>query len=261
MAVGESADVYPVEGFVFVDEEAPGYLKAAAGARVVLPSFEPPYILVGRTLEQVFAQHWPGRLFRARVVPGATDEERAAMARANTGANTGFARAIAVDLLEEIPPSVLFGPRGDAVVRVLEAGLALDEERARRLASARDTTAGLEYGKAWGRWLADQPNGAPYRTWRHGSALAYPGAGPSRSPVGYGFLAIHHVVLTAARSCAGSDSLTVDEDGNEVLGEPWTSALFALLDAAMRFGAPQLTDGPVGEVLARAWNTVFEPVS
>ena len=52
------------------------------------------------------------------------------MARAadNLRSDAGYTRAIAVDLLEEISPSVLFGPQGDAVIRVIEAVIALDEE-------------------------------------------------------------------------------------------------------------------------------------
>src|SRR5690348_16795315 len=98
--------------------------EVAAGMRVTLPSLGPPWIAVDHSLEHVHVAHWPGRLFRADVVPPATDEERAAMARAAAGlrADASYTRALAVDLLAEISPSVLFGPHGNAVIRVIGVG-------------------------------------------------------------------------------------------------------------------------------------------
>ncbi|MFG2532115.1 hypothetical protein [Streptomyces sp. NPDC048516] len=249
-------------GSVFVSEASHACLKAAtAGGRVTLPVFRPPWIVVGHSLERVLVTRWPGRLFRARVVPPVTEEERTAMARAARGLSSGadYTRAIAVDLLEELSPSVLFGAHGDKVIRVLEAGLALDEERARDLASARHPGADEEYHKAWSRRLVDQPEGEHYRNQDHASTLSIAGAGPSRSPVGHGFSLIWWVVTKSAQHLGSASSFTLDEDGEPVLADPWDSALSALLDAAMACGAPHLSDSEAATVLTAAWHTVFSP--
>lgn len=249
-------------GFVFVSGTSRDCLKAAtAGTRVTLPTFTPPWIVVEHSLERVPVTRWPGRLFRARVVPPVTDEERAAMARAAGGLSSGagFTRAIAVDLLAELSPSVLFGPHGDNVIRVLEAGLALDEEGARKLASARHPEAAEEYHKAWDRWLVDQPEGEHYRNQDHASTLSIPGAGPSRSPIGHGFSLIWWVVTKSAQHRGRARSFTLDEDGDPALADPWESALSALLDTAMACGAPHLSDSEAATVLSTAWHAVFGP--
>ncbi|MFF8504174.1 hypothetical protein ACF07L_26490 [Streptomyces anulatus] len=188
-----------------------------------------------------------------------TDEERAAMARAAEllSSDAGYTRAISVDLLEEIPSSVLFGPHGDAVCRVLEAGRALDKEGAGRLASARDPAADRAYGTAWDRWLADQPEGAFYQGWGHAWVVAIPGAGPSPSPIGHGFSVLADAVRESARLRGGTGAYAIDEYGDEVLTDPWHTAYGALLDAAMAFGAPRLVDGQDRAVLTAAWNAVF----
>ncbi|MFF3401554.1 hypothetical protein ACFYW6_23975 [Streptomyces sp. NPDC002659] len=260
--MNELADAHAVAGFVFVTDKSPACLKAAAvGARVTLPSFKPPWIVVDHTAERVLVARWPGRLFRAQVVSPATDEERAAMAQAadNLRPEAGYTRAIAVDLLEEISPSVLFGPHGAAVIRVIEAGLALDEKGARELASARHPAADREYSKAWDRWLAEQPKAAHYRNQDHASTLLIPGAGTSKSPIGDGFAVVWHVVRKSAQLRGRAESFAVDEDGDEVVLDPWRTAGGALLDAAMAFGAPHLVDSHAIAVLTTAWNVVSEP--
>ncbi|MGG2464738.1 hypothetical protein ACO0M4_34105 [Streptomyces sp. RGM 3693] len=183
------------------------------------------------------------------------------MARAAEGlaSHAGYTRALAIDLLEELSPSVLFGPHGDAVRRVIEAGSALDEAGARALASARHPAAEREYGKAWHRWLAEQPAAAPYRNLDHAWTLSIPGAGPSRSPIGHGFSLIWKTVSASAQDRGSPGSLTLDEDGDQVLADPWETALGALLDAAMALGAPHLVDREAVTVLTAAWNTVFNP--
>ncbi|WP_190123867.1 hypothetical protein [Streptomyces inusitatus] len=191
-----------------------------------------------------------------------TDEERAAVARAaeNLRSDAGYTRAISVDLLEELSPSVLFGPHGAAVCRVLEVGYGLDEEGARRLASARHPAADRAYGTAWDRWLAEQPKDAPCQGEGHARLMAVPGAGPSQSPIGHGFSVLVDAVRGSARLRGGPDADATDEHGDEVLMDPWRTALGALLDAAMALGAPHLVDGQVGTVLTSAWNAVLGSV-
>ncbi|MFF8373544.1 hypothetical protein ACF05W_32695 [Streptomyces lydicus] len=258
------ADLRVTEGFVFINDESPDCLKAAtAGMRVTLPVLAPPWIVVDHVLERMLVTSWPGRLFRARVVPPTTNEERAAMARAATGLlpHAGYTRAFAVDLLEELPSSALFGPHGANVLRVFEAASALDEQTACALESARHPAAEQEYGKAWKRWLTQLPAGTPYRNHDHTTTLAIPEADPSGSPIGDGFSVMWATVNRSARDRGSAGSLTLDEDGNHFLADPWQSALGALLDTAMALGAPHLMDNYAVTVLTAAWNTVIEPRS
>lgn len=252
----------PVPGFVFVHDESPEYLRAAqTGTRVTLPVFAPPWLVVDHSLERVLVTRWPGRLLRVEIVPPATDAERTALARAAEGlrGDAGYTRAVSVDVVEQLPVSVLFGPHGDAVCRVLDAGSALDLDRARRLGRARHPGADRVYSETWDRWLAGQPDGEVYRGGDHARLVAVPGAGPAMSPIGAGFSVLSHVVHDSARLRGGAGSHTVDLDGEEKLLEPWRTAAAALLDAAMAFGAPRLAgDGDAG-VLTAAWNAVFGP--
>ncbi|NWF29563.1 hypothetical protein HW130_25475 [Streptomyces sp. PKU-EA00015] len=229
--------------------------------RVALPVLAPPWIVVHHTVERVLVSRWPGRLLWVRVALPSSDEERAAMARASKELlpDASYTRAIAVDVLEELSPSVLFGSHGDEVIRVIESGLALDEQIASELASARHPAADREYSKAWNRWLAQQPEFAHYQDQDHTSTLAITGAGATDSPVGHGLLLIWHMVTNSAEHRGSAGSFTVDEDDERVLTEPWSSALSALLDTAMAYGAPHVVDSNAATVLTAAWNTVFHP--
>lgn len=251
-----------VTGFVFVSERSRDCLQAATvGMRATLSPLAPPWIVVDHSVERVLVSRWPGRLLHVRVVPPSSDEEHAAMARASEDLlpDASYTRAIAVDVLEELSPSVLFGSHGDEVIRVVETGLGLDEQIASELASARHPAADLEYSRAWNRWIAQQPHATHYRNQDHASTVAIAGAGPSESPVGRALLLISRMVTNSAEHRGGAGSFIVDEDDERVLAEPWSSALSALLDTAMAYGAPHLADSDAATVLTAAWNTVFRP--
>ncbi|GHI04209.1 hypothetical protein AQI88_35535 [Streptomyces cellostaticus] len=251
-----------VTGFVFVHDGSSGIPQtASAGTRVRQPSLEPPYLVVGHSPADVLVSRWPGRLFRAEVVPPTTDEERAATVRIarSMRPEAGYTCAFAVDLVEEISPSVLFGPHGGAVTRVLAAGLALDEDVARSLASARPTAANDAFGRAWDQWIAGQPKAAGYRGRDHRSTVAIVARGAPVSPIGRGFTALCGVVDDSALLRGGKGAFTRNERGEKVLTEPWRTAGRALLDAAMAFGAPHLVDGAASTVLTAAWHAAFGP--
>ncbi|MFI9031086.1 hypothetical protein [Streptomyces sp. NPDC053560] len=204
---------------------------------------------------------WPGRLFRAQIVPPATQEERIALASAaeDLSPHAGYTRALAIDLLEELSASVLFGPHGDAVRQVLEAGCALDEDEARRLATARPAAADHAYSTAWDRWLAEQPQGASQQGTEHAGVVAVSGVGPAPSPIGHGLSVLAHTVDKSARLRGGTGAHTTDADGEEVLLDPWHTACAALLDTAMALGAPHLTDDRTRTLLTTAWTTTYGP--
>ncbi|MFC3502756.1 hypothetical protein ACFOOK_17485 [Micromonospora krabiensis] len=254
-----------VEGFVYVVADRPGPMAGAGvGERVRIPSWAPPWIVVDHRLDRVLAGRWPGRLFRVRSVPPESDEERDALARAarNLGADAGYTRVSAVDVLEELRPGLLFGPHGDAVVDVLEHARLLTEPAARALAAARPPGADDAYDRAWRRWLDAQAGGAAYQDDDHRGVLAIPGVGPGRSPIGSGLVAVWTCVVDSARRRVGPAAFTVQTDDgeeDEVLLDPWRTAGGALLDAALALGAPDLVDAADAAVLTAAWRAVDRP--
>ncbi|MER7443732.1 hypothetical protein [Micromonospora avicenniae] len=248
-----------VDGFVYVNGDPDDPMAGAqVGARARMPSFEPPWIVVHRRLDAVLAVRWPGRLLRVRSVPAATEEERVALegAAQNLRAGASYSRVFAVDVLEELRPAVLFGPNGDAVVEILECAGRLTEAGARDLAAARHPGAADAYHRAWDRWLSAQPNGAVYRDGDHSGVLAVPGAGPVGSPIGHGFALLWRCVTGSARQRGGSAAFTVDEDDDDILLEPWSTAGVALMESAMALGVPELVDDADRAVLTAAWQAL-----
>jgi hypothetical protein len=258
-------DIVPsmVQGFVYVSGDQPGPMEGATvGARVRMPSWDPPWIVVDHELDTVIVARWPGRLFRVESVPPSSDEERVALARARGSlrAEARYTRVFAVDVLAELPPALLFGPHGQAVVEILECARLLVDPVARELAAVRPPDASQAYGRAWQRWLDRQPNGTPYRTGDHSHVLAVPGAGRIGSPIGHGIAVLWTCVVDRARRCAGSTAFTFDEDEDDkVLLDPWATAASALLDAAMALGAPDLVDPADASLLTEAWCVITRP--
>ncbi len=246
-----------VDGFVYVPHDAPGPMRSAApGQRVTKPTLEPPWLVVDHALETVVVARWPGRLFRVTVVPPRTDPERATMIRIAQELlpSAGYSRALAVDVVEELPAAMLFGRHGDAVAAVLTFAALLTEDLAADLASRRDPDAARAYRAAWQRWqsgarrekAAVDPSGV----------LAVQGPERAGSPVNNGFLVLDDVVRTAAKR-RGTDALVAD-DGDLVLAEPWSTAESALIEAAMALGAPDLVTEAEAEALTVAWRAVTE---
>jgi hypothetical protein len=251
-----------VEGFVYVSDDRPGPMEGAAvGTRVRTPSWDPPWIVVAHRVDAVIVARWPGRLLRVTGVEPSGDEERTALARIAEGLrpDAGYTRVFAVDVLAELPPATLFGPHGEVVVELLEYARLLGEPVAGELAAARHPDADQAYSRAWHRWLARQPNSAPYRNRDHSHVLAIPGAGRVGSPVGHGFMVLWRCVADSARHHAGSAAFTVDEEGDEVLLDPWSAAASVLLDTAMARAAPDLVDSADVATLTTAWRAVTRP--
>src|SRR5688500_11068831 len=106
------------EGFLLVGHNDPEPLAAAGvGAEVAMPVLGPPWFAVNHTLERVLLTAWPARLLRVAMLPASTPEEQANLDFAASGirADAGYTRVLAVRVLEELSPSILFGPHGDQV--------------------------------------------------------------------------------------------------------------------------------------------------
>lgn len=110
------------------------------GRQVRLARLQPPWLVVDQTIATlIVSSGWPGRLWRARVT------ELGDMS--GLVANPGYWRAAAMELLEELPLSVLFGAHGERVVALLEQIQALSRTQAECLAANLDPDAGHAYGQ------------------------------------------------------------------------------------------------------------------
>jgi hypothetical protein len=244
-----------VDGFVYVPHDDPDLMRLAApGRRVMKPTLEPPWLVVDHALETVIVVRWPGRLFRVTVVPPRTGPERATMTRITQEVLPGasYSRALAVDVIEELPPTMLSGRHGDAVAAVLTFGASLTEDLAAELALRRDPGAAQACRAAWQRWQAGAHRKAADVC--PSGMLAVHSLGRAGSPINNGFLVLDDVVRTAAKQ-RGTDALVPDGDGNLVLTEPWSTAESALIEAAMALGAPDLVTEAEAAVLTVAWRT------
>ena len=65
----------------------------------------------------------------------------------------------------------------------------------------------------------------------------------------------YRAVTDSARLRGKADAITIDDEGDELISEPWSTAMAALLDAAMAVGAPDLV-GDDAAVLTAAWRAV-----
>lgn len=126
---------------------------ATAGTVVAKTSPEPPWIVVSHSLDTIPVTQWPGRLYHVAVVEPETAAERAVIDRANTELmpTVGYTRALGVDVIDELDPSIVFGAHGAAVVDVINAAKSLTAEQAARLASARHPRALLQRMEALAR--------------------------------------------------------------------------------------------------------------
>lgn len=247
-----------ISGFVYVsDEDAGPLIGASVGMRVANTALVPPWIVVDHSLDRVLVAKWPGRLFRVVGVLPRSDAECDALARAAEGLlpNAGYTRVLAVDVLEELAPAILFGPHGEAVVRIVDVGCGLTEDLARQLAANRHPEAADAYRRAWVRWLAGQPDGPSFREHDHSATLAVHDAGRSGSPIGHGFSVVFEGVRGSAQKRGG---ITVDVVGEEALAKRWAGAAATLLDAAMAFGAPDLVSAEDHVMLTAAWRSVID---
>jgi len=218
--------------------------EATAGAIVRTGGSGPPWIVVDHAVESVVAAHWPGRLWQVEILKAGRERPRA---------EASYTRALSVRVIGEAPVSLLFGPHGDLVCRVIEKASVVTLEEVSRLPAARHPLARRAYSCAWSRWLGrgDAESGE-----EHADTLAAPSDGTnSRSPIGSGFTVLYAVLTNRARELAGDAAFVLDDEGDPVFAPDWQAAADAFLHAAMAFGAPDLASSDA-HVLIAAWETL-----
>lgn len=239
----------PARGFVFAASFARDgeVASASPGQEIRNETAGPPWIVVAHALASVLGAGWPGRLWEVEVLEAAADQPRE---------GAGYTRAVAVKVLREVPVSVLFGERGEDVLRVIDRAASVTADEATALAARTTEAAGGAYSRAWNAWLARVEPASVHRGGDHADTLAV-FAGGLRSPIGIGPTVLHDVLARRARDVAGGAAYEVDDEGEKHLTGPWAGALAALLHAAMALGAPELVSDADRRMLLDAWEHGF----
>lgn len=235
---------HEIVGFTYVAHADTGSMRsAAAGKLIENPRDGPPWIVVHHSLDVVSVAKWPGRLWRVGVrLAAAKQSDRAA----------GYTRAVSVRVFEELSPSILFGPQGDAVAQIATKARDLSEEEVMALARAADPEATAVYAQAWNRWLKIELPDSVYGETEHTRTLGIFG-GAHCSPIGHGFMVINGAISDRARELLGDEAFVVDDEGESSLVPLWLAAAGALLCAAMGLGAPTLVTKEEARLLSASW--------
>ena len=173
---------------------------------------------------------WPCRLWRVDNLEGAV----------RLLPSNGWLLCKAVTVREELPGWLVMGPRGDAVVQVVEQARGLTGAQASAIAALDEDDEGRLYQAVWDRWLRLRTGG-------------------SGSPLGkVGLYPVFHAVNQAARRTSPTLFGWDEADGVEVLTDPaWVQAQHAAMAAALALGAPDILDVEENERLARRWIRVM----
>jgi hypothetical protein len=235
-------------GFIYVAGTAdvlapPGIYQADVGALVQTPGSEPPWIVVHRAISSVGVSSWPGRLMHVKIVEVAVAE----MTDPALLPDPPYIRCSAVQIVDDLEPSLVFGPHGAGMVEVIEVAQRLSLDQARLLAANDSPEAEAAYTAAWNAWTAVDA---------HSNSVGDTAAGRSGSPVGYGFLVLDSELRKQAHTVSGEAGVAIDDEGNSYFVAPWRQASDALLHAAMALGAPQLTTQEGRAHLLRGWQSL-----
>jgi hypothetical protein len=235
-------------GFIYVARDAahpvpPGIYEAEVGALVQTPGSEPPWIVVDRAISSVRVSSWPGRLMRVKIVEVAV----AGMTDPALVPNPRYIRCCAVQIVDELAPSLVFGPHGAGVVEVIEVAQRLSLDQARLLAANDSPEAEAAYTAAWTAWIAVDA---------HSNSVSDAAVGRSGSPVGDGLLVLDRELGKRARTVSGEAGFAIDDEGNSYLVAPWRQAGAALGHAAMAIGAPRLITQEARAHLLRGWQSL-----
>jgi hypothetical protein len=243
------------EGYVYVANETRNAMNVArVGVRIALKDRRPPFIVVDSCIDQIIVARWPGRLWTVRIVDSVTEDDEQTTGLMRPASSAGYIRAVAVDVMHEIPAWKLFGRFGEAVCAVIAQASALDPDLVHALVQHRDSSAGRAYSQAWSHWLRGI-NGFPGT----GNLIGTPGISGfgGGSPINSGFSLIYRAVRERAEAVVGDSAFVHDEDGESSLEPTWGAAADSLLEAAMAFAAPSVSDENGRRIMSTAWHTVI----
>lgn len=242
------------KGYAYVPAEDGGPMAfAKTGATVRTAKRGSPWIVVNHELSSVTVAKWPGRLWSVEVTDPATAKDQA-LAGGPPISSAQYTRAVAVQIAEELPSSMLFGPHGDAVSTVIDVARTLSADQAAKLSAARHPDAGRAYDRCWRVWLKNRGLQDAEADDSLDGTLATGGVRPA-SPINSGLSVLHNELFRRATALSG-DAATGTDGDDTWLVEPWRGACAALLDVALASGAPELVGSTDGDILTFAWRAV-----
>ena len=244
-------------GYVYAADEGRGAMKAAlAGVRVAVEDRRPPFIVVDSRIDQIIVARWPGRLWLVRIADPVTADDERRTETVRPESSTGYIRAVAVDVMREVPAWALFGSSGEAVCAVISQAASLDLDQVSALAQNRHSAAGDAYSRAWNSWLKSKNKSAESGDLTGTLRMFSRGSG---SPINCGLSVVHRAVWDRAQAIAGDSAFVQDEEGEIYLESTWSAAAKALLEAAMAFGAPLVSENEDCRIMSAAWRQVIGP--
>jgi hypothetical protein len=227
---------------------------ASAGVRITVESRHPPFIVVNSCIDQIIVARWSGKLWLVRIADAVTEDDERTTGLVRPVSSAGYIRAVAVDVMSEIPSWKLFGNSGEAVCAVIEQATSLDPDRVNALAQHRAPSAGNAYSRAWNNWLSIKSEPAEMDDLTGTLRMFSRGSG---SPINCGFTVIHRAVWDRAEAVAGDSAFMRDEEGEKYLEPTWSCAANSLLEAAMAFGAPSVSEEEDRRIMSAAWQRVI----
>jgi hypothetical protein len=235
-------------GFVYATEtEATSLQDVGVGSTVRNADAGPPWIVVNHSLAAVLVSRWPGRLLRVEILEKAKEQP---LPSAN------YTRAVAVQVLEELPACSLFGEHNAPLVEILDRIITLTLDDALALSAALEPSSSETYSFAWKNWLAKVEGNSVFRDDNHEDTLQVR-VRCDVSPIGYALSLVSSMVLNRGRAVSGAAAITVDPEGEVELQAPWSGASSALLHAAMAYGAPDLLTQQQAAALKSPWQSLM----
>lgn len=244
-------------GFLYVSQTDDESLRQIqAGTRVQNSTRKPPWIIVDHTTASITIAHYPGTLWSVEVIDPATEEDFKAVETSGLLSTATYTRAIAVDVHQELPVSLLFGPQGEVICQILKTIDTLTEAQAEDLSRHLHADAEGVYAEAWRGWLTHEDARSIYLNQHRLQTLGIPGHHHD-SPIDKGFYVIHHQVGNQAKKFTEGAALIVDDEGDVTLNPVWSAASTACLHVAMRYGAKDWLSEAECNVLGAAWDVVI----
>lgn len=225
---------------------------------------------VDHHLHRVILTQWPGHLYKVAVIDFVSNDVEPKLSK-----NPSYTRALSYAVIEVMKPYQLFGAYGHQVCEILEWIATASYDDMARLGDLIHPRASAIYSNAWHVWLKDIDLKA-WNDWHQHidlktvdfdicseNVIAWPTQSENPdSPINNGFYLISSLISEKAKNLDGENAwITMekedeDDEDEQCLAPLWSKANFALLHAAMGFGAKQYLKEEELECLTYAWSEI-----
>ena len=240
-------------GYVYVPNSDEGAFSDAPTRGIARNSNrKPPFIAVHRAMKTIIITRWPGKLLMVDIIDPVTKEDLSPTDFFPTMDSTGYTRAVAVKIQEQVPIHKLFGQNGEQVVTLINAASNLTESQVSIISKHFIESNADLYDKAWNVWLKGTTGLRCQSNSQYRDMLSSSGSSDS-SPIGIGFRLISSTVFRRAEEIANDTAVLVDEEGEYELNVQWSRATSILLQAAMSYASESLLNEKEREMLLMPW--------